>query len=109
MAKERSRLMERQGYVIAASVNLRMLHKLGFGTVSGWCSVSLALRLNILKTLVLGAVLQTVAYAVQASAPPFPVFAAVYLLAGFGVSLQVRDTYSSSNSFSIQSIGTSLF
>lgn len=42
------------------------------------------------KTLVIGAVLQAVAYAVQSAAPPFPAFAAIYVLTGFGVSLQVR-------------------
>ena len=37
----------------------------------------------------MGAVMQTIAFAVQASAPPFSAYAAVYFLTGFGVSLEV--------------------
>ena len=42
-----------------------------------------------LQTLVLGAVSQALAYAIQGPAPPFPLFALAYAFGGFGMSLQV--------------------
>jgi hypothetical protein len=40
--------------------------------------------------LVVGALVQTAAFIIQAAAPPFPVFAISYALAGFGGALQVH-------------------
>lgn len=42
--------------------------------------------LDILYT---GSVAQTVAYALQSPAPPFPVFCLGYAINGFGIALQV--------------------
>ena len=41
------------------------------------------------KTLLLGAICQVVAYAIQCSAPPFPVFVMAYTINGIGIALQV--------------------
>ena len=42
------------------------------------------------QVLMLGAVSQVVSYALEAPAPPFPVFVLGYFVQGFGISLQVR-------------------
>ena len=42
--------------------------------------------------IVFGAIFQTIAYAVQAAAPPFPVFILFSFLNGIGMSLQVRTS-----------------
>ena len=84
-------LIDHQGYVIGAIANLRMLQRLGFGTVMlFWTSLD-SRALTSFQTLVIGAVLQMIAFVVQAIAPPFPIFAAVYILPGFGVALQVCE------------------
>ncbi|KDQ58647.1 hypothetical protein JAAARDRAFT_155195 [Jaapia argillacea MUCL 33604] len=59
------------GFVSGAMANVALTEKLGFG-----------------KVIVLGSSLQTIAYAIQAPAPPFPVFAIAYALNGFGIALQ---------------------
>lgn len=44
------------------------------------------------QTITVGACVQAVAYAIQASAPPYPLFTMSYILSGFGLALQVRDS-----------------
>lgn len=44
------------------------------------------------QTITIGACVQAVAYAIQASAPPYPLFTMSYILSGFGLALQVRDS-----------------
>jgi len=41
------------------------------------------------QTIVLGSVLQVIAYAIQSSAPPFPVFIMAYTINGIGGALEV--------------------
>ena len=42
-----------------------------------------------MQTIVLGSILQVIAYAIQSSAPPFPVFVLAYFINGVGMSFQV--------------------
>ncbi|KAL5481136.1 hypothetical protein ACEPAI_10077 [Sanghuangporus weigelae] len=62
------------GFVSASIANVSVAQKVGFG-----------------KTLVIGSLAQLAAYAVQCSAPPFPVFALAYVASGVGVSLQLAQ------------------
>ncbi|KAH9003402.1 MFS general substrate transporter [Lactarius hatsudake] len=57
------------GFVAGSTLNIFLNDKLGFG-----------------KTIVLGSVAQMVAFSIQASAPPFPLFAITYAINGFGAS-----------------------
>ncbi|TBU31097.1 MFS general substrate transporter [Dichomitus squalens] len=66
------------GFLLAASLNVYLTDRFGFG-----------------KVLVLGAISQVISYAIEAPAPPFPVFIIGYLIQGFGISLQLA----ASNSF----------
>ncbi|KAI8976673.1 MFS general substrate transporter [Trametes punicea] len=59
------------GYLSGAIANVWLTDKLGFG-----------------KVLLLGSVLQIVAYAIMAPAPPFPFMCFAFTLIGFGLSLQ---------------------
>ncbi|EKM74811.1 hypothetical protein AGABI1DRAFT_116723 [Agaricus bisporus var. burnettii JB137-S8] len=59
------------GFVSGALANVHLTDRLGFG-----------------KTLILGAALQIIAYAMQSPAPPFPVFVMAYTINGVGVALQ---------------------
>ncbi|EJC98908.1 MFS general substrate transporter [Fomitiporia mediterranea MF3/22] len=59
------------GFVSGAVANIKLVQKIGFGA-----------------TLAIGASCQAVAYAIQAPAPPFPLFAIAYIFSGFGISLQ---------------------
>ncbi|KZV99537.1 MFS general substrate transporter [Exidia glandulosa HHB12029] len=59
------------GSALGAFSIFYLLEKIGFG-----------------KLLALGAVLQTIAYAVQAAAPPFPVFVAISFINGLGMAFQ---------------------
>ncbi|KZT32778.1 MFS general substrate transporter [Sistotremastrum suecicum HHB10207 ss-3] len=59
------------GFISGAALNVFLTDKFGFG-----------------KTIVLGSICQTIGYAVQAPAPPFPVLALGYVINGFGISLQ---------------------
>ena len=49
----------------------------------------------VLKIVVVGALCQLVAYAALIASPPFAVMVCSYVLIGFGISIQVSDTYSS--------------
>lgn len=59
------------GFLTGAIMNVWLLDRFGFG-----------------KVVVLGAVSQIIAYAIQCPAPPFPVFVLSYFFSGFGISLQ---------------------
>lgn len=59
------------GFVIGALSNVWLFDRIGFG-----------------KVMVLGAISQTITYAMQTPAPPFPVFVLSYFFSGFGLSLQ---------------------
>ncbi|KAI9438606.1 MFS general substrate transporter [Lactarius indigo] len=59
------------GFVAGSTLNIFLNDKLGFG-----------------KTIVLGSVAQMVAFSIQASAPPFPLFAIAYAINGFGASFE---------------------
>ncbi|KZV98114.1 MFS general substrate transporter [Exidia glandulosa HHB12029] len=59
------------GAAVGAFSIFYLLDKLGFG-----------------KVLVIGAILQTIAYAVQAAAPPFPAFVVIAFINGMGMSFQ---------------------
>ena len=66
---------------------------LGFGKVSdalrsGHLSVN-SDAVSEMQTIVLGALLQVIANAIQSSAPPFPVFVLAYFMYGFGQVIQV--------------------
>ncbi|KAI5118166.1 hypothetical protein M0805_005788 [Coniferiporia weirii] len=63
------------GYVTGSLANIHFTSKLGFG-----------------KSLVLGAVLQVIAYAMQGPAPPFPIFVLAYCFSGFGISIQAAQS-----------------
>ncbi|KAF9077556.1 major facilitator superfamily domain-containing protein [Rhodocollybia butyracea] len=59
------------GFITGACLNVPFSQKLGFG-----------------KTLVLGSILQQIAYAIQAPQLPFPVFVMAFTINGIGLSLQ---------------------
>ncbi|KAK7463071.1 hypothetical protein VKT23_007657 [Stygiomarasmius scandens] len=59
------------GYIIGAGINIWLNYKFGFG-----------------KIMVFGACFSVAAYAIQSSAPPFPVFILSFAFAGFGSALQ---------------------
>ncbi|EKM74818.1 hypothetical protein AGABI1DRAFT_132859 [Agaricus bisporus var. burnettii JB137-S8] len=59
------------GFVSGALANVHLTDRLGFG-----------------KTIILGAVLQIIAYTIQSPAPPFPVFVMAYTINGVGIALQ---------------------
>ncbi|KAH8113850.1 MFS general substrate transporter, partial [Phellopilus nigrolimitatus] len=63
------------GYIVGSLANIHLTSKLGFG-----------------KSLVLGALFQVVAYSLQGSTPPFPVFVISYCFSGFGISIQAAQT-----------------
>ena len=42
------------------------------------------------RMLITGAIAQTIGYALEAPAPPFPVFVLGFAINGFGLALQVR-------------------
>jgi hypothetical protein len=50
------------------------------------------LSLTVLQMIVLGSILQTSAYVMQAPAGPFGTFVAAYLLDGVGMALQVSSS-----------------
>ncbi|KAH9973883.1 major facilitator superfamily domain-containing protein [Lactifluus volemus] len=58
------------GFVIGSTSNVFLNDKLGFG-----------------KIIALGSATQMVAFSIQASAPPFPLFVVAYAINGFGASL----------------------
>ncbi|PPQ73193.1 hypothetical protein CVT26_014798 [Gymnopilus dilepis] len=59
------------GFILGVLANIPLTDKLGFG-----------------KTIVLGSICQLVGYAIQSSAPPFPVFVMAYTINGVGLALQ---------------------
>ncbi|KAH9846506.1 MFS general substrate transporter [Lenzites betulinus] len=59
------------GFVIGAGANVWLTDRFGFG-----------------KVMIIGAVAQIIGYALEAPAPPFPVFVAGYFVNGFGIALQ---------------------
>ncbi|KAI0325924.1 MFS general substrate transporter [Cubamyces sp. BRFM 1775] len=59
------------GFVTGAAANVWLTDRLGFGTV-----------------MVIGSLSQIVGYALEAPAPPFPIFVLGYAINGFGLSLQ---------------------
>jgi fucose permease len=59
------------------------------GFVTGAVSnVILAERLGFGKVMVLGSLLQVLAYCIESSGPPFPVFIFAYFINGIGMALQ---------------------
>ncbi|KAJ7276082.1 MFS general substrate transporter [Mycena haematopus] len=63
------------GFISGALVNVHWTDKVGFG-----------------RMIVLGALLQVVAYSIQAPAPPFPLFAISFIFNGFGIAIQNAQT-----------------
>ncbi|KAF9558509.1 MFS general substrate transporter [Agrocybe pediades] len=61
------------GFISGSIVNIYITDRFGFG-----------------KTIVFGALCQVVAYSIQCTAPPFPVFVMAYTINGAGISLQAR-------------------
>ncbi|KAF8155522.1 MFS general substrate transporter [Crassisporium funariophilum] len=59
------------GFVGGALANIYLTSRFGFG-----------------KILVVGSVCQVIAYAIQSSAPPFPVFVLAYVINGAGIAVQ---------------------
>ncbi|KAL1949087.1 hypothetical protein VTO73DRAFT_10893 [Trametes versicolor] len=59
------------GFVVGAAANVWLTDRFGFGRV-----------------MVLGSAMQVAGYAVEAPAPPFPVFVVGYMINGFGLALQ---------------------
>ncbi|CUA77505.1 Gallate transporter [Rhizoctonia solani] len=59
------------GFISAAVINIHLTDRLGFG-----------------KVMLLGAVLQVLAYSILAPALPFPVMCIAYAINGFGIALQ---------------------
>ncbi|OBZ67359.1 Bypass of stop codon protein 6 [Grifola frondosa] len=59
------------GFITAAAANVALTDRFGFGTV-----------------MVMGASAQVIGYALEAPAPPFPVFVIAYAVNGFGLALQ---------------------
>ncbi|KAK7044714.1 MFS domain-containing protein [Favolaschia claudopus] len=59
------------GFIVGALINVPLSNRLPFGTL-----------------LALASVCQVIAYAIQAPAPPFPVFAASFVLSGVGIAIQ---------------------
>ncbi|KAI9458666.1 MFS general substrate transporter [Lactarius psammicola] len=59
------------GFVTGSTLNVFLNDKLGFG-----------------KTIALGSAAQMVAFGIQASAPPFPLFVIAYAINGFGASFE---------------------
>ncbi|KAH9478785.1 Bypass of stop codon protein 6 [Psilocybe cubensis] len=59
------------GFLAGALANIHLTEKIGFG-----------------KAVALGSVFQIVAYSIQCSAPPFPLFVIAYAINGVGVALQ---------------------
>jgi len=62
------------GFLAGSFLNVYLSNVLGFG-----------------KVIVLGAVLQTIAYALQGPAPPFPLFCVAYCFSGAGISMQLAQ------------------
>ncbi|PAV15087.1 MFS general substrate transporter [Pyrrhoderma noxium] len=59
------------------------------GFVSGaLANVPLSVRVGFGKTLVIGAIIQLIAYVIQSTAPPYPLFAIAYIFSGFGMAVQ---------------------
>ncbi|KAL0570180.1 hypothetical protein V5O48_011785 [Marasmius crinis-equi] len=59
------------------------------GFVSGAClNVAISERLGFGKVIVLGSVMQILAYSIQSGGPPFPVFVTAYAINGAGIALQ---------------------
>ncbi|KAI0819203.1 MFS general substrate transporter [Trametes gibbosa] len=59
------------GFVVGAAANVWLMDRFGFG-----------------KVMIIGAVAQIIGYALEAPAPPFPVFVVGYFVNGFGIALQ---------------------
>uniref|UniRef100_A0A8H7XWM1 Major facilitator superfamily (MFS) profile domain-containing protein n=1 Tax=Psilocybe cubensis TaxID=181762 RepID=A0A8H7XWM1_PSICU len=59
------------GFLSGALANIYLTDKIGFG-----------------KAIVFGSICQVVAYSIQSSAPPFPVFVLAYVINGAGLALQ---------------------
>ncbi|KAL6302999.1 MFS general substrate transporter [Sparassis latifolia] len=63
------------GFVVAAAANVALTDKFGFG-------------ISYEHSTVTGSVAQVIGYALEAPAPPFPVFVMGYAVNGFGLALQ---------------------
>ncbi|KAF8187037.1 major facilitator superfamily domain-containing protein [Mycena galopus ATCC 62051] len=63
------------GFITGAMMNVHWTDKVGFG-----------------RMIVLGALLQVVAYSIQAPAPPFPLFVFSFVFNGFGIAIQNAQT-----------------
>ncbi|KAF9478966.1 MFS general substrate transporter [Pholiota conissans] len=59
------------GFMAGSILNMYITPRLGFG-----------------RTLLFGSALQLIAYCIQSSAPPYPVFVLGYVISGMGISLQ---------------------
>ncbi len=77
------------GFLTACLSNVWLTDRLGFGKVSARPLSARACHTEvILQVITLGASCQVVAYAIQASAPPFPVFCLSFFISGVGMGLQ---------------------
>ncbi|KAF7795676.1 hypothetical protein EIP86_006841 [Pleurotus ostreatoroseus] len=74
------------GFVTAALANVHLTDRFGFGTVD--MSALLTPYAFADRMLITGAIAQTIGYALEAPAPPFPVFVLGFAINGFGLALQ---------------------
>ncbi|PPQ86680.1 LOW QUALITY PROTEIN: hypothetical protein CVT25_006755 [Psilocybe cyanescens] len=74
-----------------ALANIHLTDRIGFGKVSmtrKGVLHSKELKVSFGQTIVFGSVCQVIAYSIQSSAPPFPVFVLAYAINGAGLALQ---------------------
>ena len=81
-------LTEFQGAIIGALAYIGLTQKLEFGKVIHSSPSTLYKQIYFPQIVVFAAFSQAVTYSVQAAAPPFPLFVAVQVFAGFGIALQ---------------------
>jgi fucose permease len=80
-----------QGFVAGSTLNVVLNDKLGFGKVRDRPKTKTVSGRNldrVIQTIALGSAAQMVAFGIQASAPPFPLFAIAYSISGFGASFE---------------------
>ena len=78
------------GALLAGFTNINITDRLGFGFVSpNTCFLDAGHSLLVLKAAPMGAVLQSVSYALLASGWPFGFFLAAFALNGYGLTVQV--------------------
>jgi fucose permease len=75
------------GFIAGSLANVYMTDRYNFGLVSGSPSTP-SESLNSFQLIIGGSLCQAIAYAIQATAPPFPVFCIAGSINGFGISIQ---------------------